>query len=479
MQTPAGRISMDSATRSHPSDVFAIGSDPVQMRAILERHLRVPGGPPFQVVRCRPTFTRGRGSRSLFQYDITLRQPDGRERTELVSGVAYGGERTRRTWEALNLADAELLSESSIRRAAYVPDLDLLLQVFPFDHSLPALEQLMKGPLDALAEPIMARFGTGEWRLKEWQSESVRYRVDLRASVKLTVRATDSLSGRMSERHFFAKVYAGADQAERAWTVQRDLALALAGAGEPFALAPLAAFLPDDRVLVQDEVGAPSLPYMIRRTDQEEAVEAVRRAARAIAALHRLPIAAPEHRIELDRTDPERLRRSADALRRSRPDLDTAVTEVEAKIHAGLDGIGQLSPVPSHGDLKPAHLLFQEESVVLLDFDKFAAGEPMLDVTNMLMPLRRERKTRLAGTSLDRVFAEEYFAHVPAAWAQRLAPHYAWAIFSEATAFAVNPGKGDAGAKPGRPIRREHRVEPLLEEAKTALAGLPYLGARN
>jgi hypothetical protein len=470
---------MDSATRSHPSDVFAIGSDPVQMRAILERHLRVPGGPPFQVVRCRPTFTRGRGSRSLFQYDITLRQPDGRERTELVSGVAYGGERTRRTWEALNLADAELLSESSIRRAAYVPDLDLLLQVFPFDHSLPALEQLMKGPLDALAEPIMARFGTGEWRLKEWQSESVRYRVDLRASVKLTVRATDSLSGRMSERHFFAKVYAGADQAERAWTVQRDLALALAGAGEPFALAPLAAFLPDDRVLVQDEVGAPSLPYMIRRTDQEEAVEAVRRAARAIAALHRLPIAAPEHRIELDRTDPERLRRSADALRRSRPDLDTAVTEVEAKIHAGLDGIGQLSPVPSHGDLKPAHLLFQEESVVLLDFDKFAAGEPMLDVTNMLMPLRRERKTRLAGTSLDRVFAEEYFAHVPAAWAQRLAPHYAWAIFSEATAFAVNPGKGDAGAKPGRPIRREHRVEPLLEEAKTALAGLPYLGARN
>jgi hypothetical protein len=470
---------MDSATRSHPSDVFAIGSDPVQMRAILERHLRVPGGPPFQVVRCRPTFTRGRGSRSLFQYDITLRQPDGRERTELVSGVAYGGERTRRTWEALNLADAELLSESSIRRAAYVPDLDLLLQVFPFDHSLPALEQLMKGPLDALAEPIMARFGTGEWRLKEWQSESVRYRVDLRASVKLTVRATDSLSGRQSERHFFAKVYAGADQAERAWTVQRDLALALAGAGEPFALAPLAAFLPDDRVLVQDEVGAPSLPYMIRRTDQEEAVEAVRRAARAIAALHRLPIAAPEHRIELDRTDPERLRRSADALRRSRPDLDTAVTEVEAKIHAGLDGIGQLSPVPSHGDLKPAHLLFQEESVVLLDFDKFAAGEPMLDVTNMLMPLRRERKTRLAGTSLDRVFAEEYFAHVPAAWAQRLAPHYAWAIFSEATAFAVNPGKGDAGAKPGRPIRREHRVEPLLEEAKTALAGLPYLGARN
>jgi hypothetical protein len=463
---------MDSATRSHRSDVFAIGSDPVQMRAILERHLRVPGGPPFEVVRCRPTFTRGRGSRSLFQYDITVRQPDGRERTELVSGVAYGGERTRKTWEALKLREAELPSNSNTRRAAYVPELDLLLQVFPFDQALPALEELMAGPLPGLSEPIMARFGAGNWRLEEWQSESVRYRVDLRASVKLTVRASDSLSGRKSERRFFAKVYGGADQAERAWTVQRDLAVALAAASEPLRLAPLAAVLPDKRVLVQDEVQGPSLPYVIRRTGHEEAVDAVRRAARAIAALHRLPIAAPEHRIELDRTDPVRLRRAADALRNSRPDLDTTVTEVEAEIHAGLDAVGQLSSVPSHGDLKPAHVLFQEESVVLLDIDKFAAGEPMLDVTSLLMPLRRERKTRLAGTALDRVFADEYFAHVPAAWAKRLAPHYAWAIFNEATAFAMNPEKGEAGAKPGRPVRREQRVERLLEEARSVLVGL-------
>ena len=83
----------------------------------------------------------------------------------------------------------------SIRRAAYVPDLDLLLQVFPFDHELPALEPLMAGTLAGLRAPILARFGPGEWRLDEWHSESVRYRVDLRASVKLTVRATESRSG--------------------------------------------------------------------------------------------------------------------------------------------------------------------------------------------------------------------------------------------------------------------------------------------
>ena len=45
-------------------------------------------------------------------------------------------------------------------------------------------------------------------------------------------------------------------------------------------------------------------------------------------------------------------------------------------------------------------------------------------------------------------------------------------IFNEATAFAVNPGKGEAGAKSGRPVRRELRVESLLDEVSAVLVGL-------
>src|SRR4051794_13951880 len=462
---------MDHEAKGRSSAVYAIGTDPVRMRAILEHHLQVPDGPPFEVVACRPSFTRGREARSLFQYDVKLRDADGREWNELVSGVAYGGQRTRKVWEKLEPAEADGPRDPSIRRAAYVPDLDLILQVFPFDHGLPALEPLMAGTLAGLAAPIMARFGPGEWRLDEWQSESVRYRVDLRASVKLTVRASKSGSGSVLEKRFFAKVYGGRDQVERAWTVQRDLAAAVRAANEPFGLAPLVAYLPNARVLVQDEVRALSLPHIIRRTDQETVAEAVRRAARAIAALHRLPIVAPEHRIELDRRDPARLRRTADILRNSRPDLATVVAEIEDQINARLDATGKLPSVPIHGDLKPAHLLLEEDRVVLLDLDKFAAGEPMLDVTSMLMPLRRERKTRLAGTSLARVFAEEYFPHVPADWEQRLAPLYAWAVLSEATAFAVSPRKNLADVKNNRPQRREQRVDVLIEEARAMLAG--------
>ena len=49
-------------------------------------------------------------------------------------------------------------------------DLDLLLQVFPFDHKLRALEPLMEGSLAELRTPILARFGPGNWRLDGWQA---------------------------------------------------------------------------------------------------------------------------------------------------------------------------------------------------------------------------------------------------------------------------------------------------------------------
>jgi hypothetical protein len=95
----------------------------------------------------------------------------------------------------------------------------------------------------------------------------------------------------------------------------------------------------------------------------------------------------------------------------------------------------------------------------------------MLDVTSMLMPLRRERKTRLAGTSLADVFAEEYFGHMPATWEQRLAPLYAWALLREASVFAASQGKSQDGDKISHPERREHRVEVLVDEARAILDG--------
>jgi tRNA A-37 threonylcarbamoyl transferase component Bud32 len=436
------------------------------MRAVLAEHLRSPEGPRVEIVACKVKFTR-RGSRSLVQYRVTLRDPlDGETWTQEVSGVTYGEQRTRRTWEQLQRQHPVLPAAGAVLLpAAYVPELDLLLQTFPFDHRLLALESLMAGPLPGLVDCLLARFGPGNWQLEEWQSKPVRYRVDLRASVRITVGATEAATGCAEERRFFAKIYTNVTTPERVRSNLRQVATALGPEHEPLALAPLVAYLPDERVLVQEEVPGVSLHEVLGKSDVAEAVELVRRTARAIAALHRLNVAPLARAKELGRTDPKRLRRSADTLRAARPDLTPAAAEVEAGILAGLAELGEAPSVPIHGDLKPQHVLFNGDDVVLLDLDKFAAGDPMLDVTTMLIFLHR------AAPAHQRAFIEEYFAHVPAGWEQRLAPHFAWALLGEASAAFNKSVLGIEAGSRSRRAAMETQVDLLLDEAQAVLAG--------
>jgi aminoglycoside phosphotransferase (APT) family kinase protein len=447
---------MQSGLRGRGPTFSGAATDPERMRAVMTQHLRAPGGPPVEVVACSIGHTRRNGSRNLIHYDVTLRDPaDGREWSQAVGGVAYGGQQTRKTWERLRQLPPPTPGPAFVR-AAYVSELDLLLQVFPFDHQLPALQLLMAGPLPGLVDPLLAQFSPGSWQLVGWEAESVRYRVDLRSTVRLSVRARETGSGETAEQRFFAKVYDTAERVERAWGTQRDVAVAITAANAPVAVPRLVAYLPEARVLVQSEVQGISLYDVLLGAEVEETLDAVQRTARAVAALHQLPIAAPPHRLELGRTDPERLRRSAERLRTARPELASLVTEVETGILGGLAAIGELSSNPIHGDLRLVHVVVNAEHIILLDLDKFAAGDPMLDVINMLTSLGWGRRSGPGSLSLAQAFVEEYFAHVPEAWELRLAPHYAWALLEQAS-----------------------RDVWALEEAQAVLAGRPWWAGRQ
>ncbi len=460
---------MDPTRRRGMGAVFAEATDPDRMRAVVERHLRLEGAAPVEVTACQVAFARHGESRSLFQYQVTLRDPaGGDDRREEISGVAYGGERTRKAWSRIEgEVSGPAADGSPLARAAYVPDLDLLLQVFPFDHHLPALAPLVAGPWPPLVAPLLARFGEGDWRLEGWDTKVVRYRVDLRACVRLAVRATEAATGRTAERRFYVKTHADQDVTRRLWEGQQRFVAALAATDEPLVIPPVAAYLPDEGVVAQDEASGVFLVDLL--ADPREAVEAARRTGRAVAALHRLAVAAPPAKHELDRMGPDRARRSAARLRAARPDLGEDVDAVEAGILAGLDAIGDLPAIPIHGDLKPVHVLLDGERVVLLDFDKSAAGEPMLDVTSLARSLRR----RGQGQSDDvaGAFVGAYLAHAPAAWERRLAPHYAAALLTEAAAIGKSVrslGKGDAS---NRRAKQANQADLLVEEARAVLAG--------
>jgi thiamine kinase-like enzyme len=430
------------------------------MRGVLAERLRTVDGSPVDILACEVTFARSGEGRSLFQYRLSIRNPAaGEPRPQVVTATSYGGNRTARVWDRLQRrlppADAGALVP-----AVYAPEHDLLIQVFPFDHQIPALVPILSGPWPPLVREVLADVGTGAWRVAGWQTDPVRYRVGLRATVRVAVRAEDVASGRVVESCYYVKAYANPVLFERIQRGQGDLEAALTASAGPLAIPATVAWLQEERVLVQREAAGTPLPEAV--SDPAVAQDAVRRTARALAALHQLPVLAPASGHSLERVGPERVRRNAARLRRARPGLAEVVGSVEAGILAALRRAGDAPTAPVHGDLKPDHVLLDGDRVVMIDFDKFVAGDPMLDVVSLWRKLGSGQMGN--GIDLGNPFVEEYLAHVPASWEHRLAPNLAAALLADAS-------KADRRKRDVAPTTRDRgREVALLAEARRVLA---------
>jgi hypothetical protein len=404
-------------TRDEDRDDIGLLADAAAMRSLIDRSLRTAGPDAPEIVACEVTFARRGQGRSLAQYRTILRDPaTGQEQSQEFTGVSYGKGRTRDMWQVMQPSlPPAAAAASPFAPAAYIPEKDILLQTVPFDHALPSLARLLDGPFPALEAALMRQFGAGAWRLTGWQAETLRYRVTLRACLRLDARAEDVATDRSAERRFYAQIYASDEDAERAGQVLRERAGALRDGPSGLDVPTPVAYLHGERILIQDAAAGTSLASLRRGEDQAAIHDGVRRAAWALATLHQLEIVGPGQRRKLPRAGASRLQRAADRLRSTVPSLIALTNEVETAVLAGLAALEDLPAVPVHGDFKPHHVLLSDDRVTLLDVDKFDTGEPMLDVTTMLRQIGQNRP-------LADLFAEEYFAGVAPAWQARLVP---------------------------------------------------------
>ncbi len=439
-----------------------VANDPERMREVLQHYLRPLDGNAVEIRACRVSYARIRGgARCMLEYTLRLGEPaTGREWDQVVTGVIYAGGRTGRTWARLARAAPPRVLPGAfppLAPFAYVPDLDLLLQVFPHDHRLPALALLMAGPPPELEAKLRPAFGPGDRRVEGWSAESVRYRVDKRATVRLTARVREGATGEVAERRFYAKVYREEEEGAHAYQVLRDLRDQTGGGEAGFRIARPVTYVNGLRTLVQEEAPGTSLDDILLRG--EGAIPAMRRAARALAALH-LGNMVPARRRPL-RDELARLSQARELLRAAHPHL---ASEIEGVVGAVVAGLAEVAPRPTHCDFRPLHVLLDGDRVVLLDFDKFAGADPLLDVANLLanssMAQLRTGVREGRSEAAARAFAEEYFAHAPAAWRARLPAHYAMAIIGKAAASHRRdlPGLDDG-------------IGAILQEAKDSLAG--------
>jgi len=438
-----------------------IATDPGLMKETFRTHLHPVGGKVYDIEDCRFIRLRYRqGSRCFLLYTLRLLEPDtGRQRDVQVTGLLYAEKnRAEQVWRKLKATDPRReIPEAwlTFEPVSFVPELDMLVQVFPYDHRLPTLPLLAAGPPPELEPLLLARFGPGEWRVQAWNVQPVRYR-DQGAVLRYTAKARNAATGGRIERRFYAKVYRH-EKGEQTYQALRVL-WSQAGAREGFTVVRPVAYLSDLRALILEEApGTPLEEILLRERDT---TGAVRRVAQALAAFNQgdAPATTRRHLLADQAAVLERARR---LLGWACPHLRL---EVESIIEGVLAGLEEVPLGPTHRDLKPDHIFVDGERTIFIDLDSFAKADPVLDPAYLLarlaampalFPIPRQRTRTVA-----REFAEEYFAHVPSTWQERLPFHYAGALLK--ISFGLF----------GRQVPDwPDRIATLLEEARASLAG--------
>src|SRR5437867_906907 len=171
------------------------------MAEIFQRHLRPVAGEACRIRNCLLSRIRYRqGERCVLQYALRLVEPETRrERSQWVTGVLYPQDRTERIWQKLQRSDpAGEIPEAwrTFEPVSWIRELRMLVQVFPYDRRLSSLRLLMAGPPRHLEPTLLAGLAPGEWHAEEWSVVPIRYRPELGAVLRYTVRTRDRSTSR-------------------------------------------------------------------------------------------------------------------------------------------------------------------------------------------------------------------------------------------------------------------------------------------
>jgi phosphotransferase family enzyme len=440
-----------------------IATDAGLMKETFRTYLRPVGGKVYEIEDCRLIRLRRyrHDSRCFLQYTLRLLEADtGRERDVQVTGLLYAEEdKAEQAWQKLKATDPQQEIPNpwlTFEPVSFVPELDMLVQVFPYDHRLPALPLLVAGPPPELEPVLLTRFGPGDWRVQAWNVEPVRYR-DQGAVLRYTAKARNAATGGRTEKSFYAKVYRH-EKGEQTYQALRALWSQAGANGEGFSVVRPVAYLSDLRALILEEAPGSTLEEIL--LGESDTTGAVRRVAQALAAFNQgdAPTTTRRHLLA---DQVALLEWNGRVVGWACPHLRL---EVESIIEGILAGLEEVPLRPTHRHLSPDHIFVDGDRTTFIDLELFAKADPVLDPAQLLARLAAmpalfaipRQRARMAA----REFAEEYFAHVPGAWHDRLPFHYAGTLLKAAHGLFRRQA-------PDWP----DKIATLLEEAKASLAG--------
>ena len=458
---------VDVCAEGFPADPdfpqLKIASDPELMLEDFRRHLKPVSSRHCQIQECRPYRFRCRqsSSRCVLQYTLRVLEPGaGREWNRWVTGLVYArpGE-AQRLCQEMQAADplreipADWLAFEPVE---FIPELQMLVQVFPYDRKLPNLCRVLGEGLGGLEPLLLARLGPGTWRTEQRTIEPTRYRTELGAALKYTMKASETLRARSQTGRWYLKVYRN-QQGEETFQLLRSLAEKTSAGQQPFSVVNPVAYLSELRTLVLEEAAGTSLQeVLLREADPASALRAV---ARAVAAFNLDEFEVTRHHSIDDQFAD--VKRAASLLEWACPE---ARAEIKALTAAVVSGLGPVPPAPIHRDLKTEHIFLSGDRVIFIDLDSVARGDPVRDPAHLfahiVVRVGLDSMSREQALTAARGFLEEYFRRVPKSWRERFPVHCAGALIEVAGGIF----------KRQEPLWLD-KVTAALEEAQQALSG--------
>jgi hypothetical protein len=349
-------------------------------RAVLDEALRsaIPdlAVGAAELVGVEPRRMRLGEGRCTGSYDLTMRDPDGLERTvRLVGSVGSTSGRTPPVTPEVPIGAPGW--------RCWIPRLRLVLASPPSDDALPALP-VLTDPERArrLLESVLRSrpSASGRERLARCRPTVVRYKAGSRCTVLYELDLEPGTGD--SPARVVAKTYRGG-KGRIAFEGMRALwDSPLRDAREVRIAEPLA-FVDPLNALVQTAVpGSASLKELVRSRASDEEARRVRRVAgRAGAGLARLHSSGARAARRVTWSD------GMDEVRGRVARLASWVPGIERAVEPVLSALDELAArcppgpfVPSHQSFRPAQVLVDGEAVSLIDFDGYCAAEPALDL---------------------------------------------------------------------------------------------------
>ena len=414
-----------------------IASDPGLMLEVFRSHLKPVAGKAYHIAGCIPCRFRCRQSttRCVLQYILRLVEPStGRQLNQWVTGLVYArlGE-AEQLWHEIqadeprrDIPDPWLTFEP----VAFIADLEMVVVVFPYDRRLPNLGPVMNGGVHRLDPLLLARLEPGEWVAEERTIEPTRYRTELGAALRYTLRARDTQSARNAMLRCYLKVYRNTSGEETFRLLQSLGERTVNERRGWYSVVKPIAYLSELRTLALEEAAGSSLQQLLLEGRDPAAL--ARPIARAVAALNQDDLGVTRRQALAGQL--KDLQLASTLVQWACPQMREEVSAIAAAVGGGLEDV-PLAPI--HGDLKADHLFLYDDHVIFIDLDSVVLGDPVRDPAHLfayltgrvgLDALPPERARAAAAT-----FVDEYFRRVPTTWRARFALHCAGALIEVAS----------------------------------------------